>query len=268
MGAHSHIKKTLLSAGVISTVALAGCGANTDTASSSSSPSQEGGTVEVFAAASLNSAGAELEKAYEKEHPGVDVSFNLAGSSKLVQQVQQGATPDVLITADQKTMDGARTSVEDLKESEPKVIATNRLVLATSAGNPGKISAVKDLASESVTTAICAAEVPCGNLAHQELDKQHVELGNATEEKNVSDVSTKVASGAVDAGFIYSTDAAYLKKDQDITVIDLPGLEDNVYPMALTNLGKQNSVASDFATWLSGDEAQKIMSQYNFGSAK
>ncbi|OLN18891.1 hypothetical protein BUE67_13560, partial [Corynebacterium diphtheriae] len=69
--------------------------------------------------------------------------------------------------------------------------------------------------------------------------------GNATEEKNVSDVSTKVASGAVDAGFIYSTDAAYLKKDQDITVIDLPGLEDNVYPMALTNLGKQNSVASD-----------------------
>lgn len=268
---HKSFRRLLLAAGAISTIALAGCGANTGTDSSSSaseSTSTNSTSVEVFAAASLNAAGADLEKAYEEANPGVDVTFNFAGSSKLVQQMEQGATPDILITADQKTMDSAQKTVEDLKDAQTQVIATNRLVLVSAEGNPANISSVKDLSADSVTTAICAVEVPCGNLAHQELKKQDVELGNATEEKNVTDVSTKVSSGAVDAGFIYSTDAASIKKSQDVSVIDLPDLESNVYPMAVTKNGSENSAASDFASWLESDEAQKILANYDFGSAQ
>ncbi|MDO4916535.1 MAG: molybdate ABC transporter substrate-binding protein [Rothia sp. (in: high G+C Gram-positive bacteria)] len=264
-------KISLVAMTILSTLGLAACSFNSsDQAQSNASNTvfDQKSSVQVFAAASLNSAGAELEKAFEESHPNTDISFNYAGSSKLVQQIQQGATPDILVTADQSTMDGAVKNVDDLHDAKPTVVATNQLVLASAADNPAHLNSVKDLKSSDATVALCAAEVPCGNLAHQELSDQNIELTNVTEEKNVSDVATKVSSGAVDAGFIYSTDAARIKKEQNITVIDLPDLEKNVYPMALTSAGEKNSAAEEFAKWLSGDEAQNILKKYDFGSAK
>lgn len=229
-------------------------------------PGELTGQVQVFAAASLNSAGAELEKTFEEENPGVDVSFNYAGSSLLVQQMEQGAAPDLLITADTATMDGATAAVPDLADAPVQTLATNRLVLVTATGNPADIHSVQDLGRQDVTVALCAAEVPCGNLAQQELDQQGVQLTGATEEQNVSEVATKVATGAVDAGFIYSTDSAALQTSQDVTEIALPDLESNVYPLAVTASGQQNEAASAFSRWLSEEEAQRILADFGFGS--
>lgn len=248
---------------ILATSLFSACGASDTSADSANAESK---TVEVFAAASLNAVGSELEQAYESSHEGADITFNYAGSSKLVQQMEQGATPDLLLTADTKTMDGALDSIADLDGVTPDTIATNALVLATAEGNPAGIESVSELSGDT-TVAICAVEVPCGNLAHQELENQGITLANASEEQNVSDVSTKVATGAVDAGFIYSTDATVIKKEQDITVIDLPDLERNQYPLALTKTGESNDTAGDFATWLTSDDAQEILASYGFGAA-
>ena len=59
-------------------------------------------TVTVFAAASLTKTFTELGKTFEAEHAGVTVSFNFAGSSDLVAQIQQGAPADVFASADEK----------------------------------------------------------------------------------------------------------------------------------------------------------------------
>lgn len=265
--AYSTAKTAAATAAILATTVLSACGGSSASESATTEESATG-TVEVFAAASLNEAGADLEKAFEDAHLGTDITFNYAGSSKLVQQMEQGATPDILLTADTKTMDGALTSVSDLSGITPEVVATNALVLATSADNPKNIQSVEDLASDGATVAICAAEVPCGNLAHQELDHKGITLENATEEQNVTDVATKVSTGAVDAGFIYSTDAASIKKSQNITEIQLPDLERNEYPMALTKTGASNETAQIFATWIKSDEAQKILASYGFGAAE
>ncbi|MFW7365715.1 MAG: substrate-binding domain-containing protein, partial [Rothia mucilaginosa] len=86
-----------LSALAAATLALTGCGAPQSSSSSSSSSAASSqaasGKIEVFAAASLNNAGADLEKAYEAANPGVDVTFVYEGSAKLVNQIEQGATP-------------------------------------------------------------------------------------------------------------------------------------------------------------------------------
>lgn len=85
-----------LSALAAATLALTGCGATQSSSSSTASASSNqaaSGKVEVFAAASLNNAGADLEKAYEAANPGVDVTFVYEGSAKLVNQIEQGATP-------------------------------------------------------------------------------------------------------------------------------------------------------------------------------
>ena len=239
-------------------------------ACSPSSPQTETAhnTVEVFAAASLGQAGEELVTAYRAEHPDVEIIATYAGSSQLVTQMGEGASADLLITADTATMSTAQASIDALAEVSPQVIASNELVLATAPGNPASVGSVNDLASPGVITALCAPQVPCGRLAQQELTQTGITPAKATEEANVSAVATKISSGQADAGFIYSTDAKALSASQNITIIELPGLEPNSYPMALTETGQTNPTARDFATWLAeSEQAAAILARYGFNPA-
>ncbi|WP_421083245.1 molybdate ABC transporter substrate-binding protein [Rothia nasimurium] len=243
---------------------LSACGG----AASSSRDQGQDAEVQLFAAASFSAVGDELITAYRSDNPGVQITATYAGSTQLVTQMAEGATPDLLLTADSATMSQALEKVEDLGSATPETIATNALVLATAPGNPAAIDSVDDLAAAGVMTAICAAQVPCGRLAYQELDRQGIELANSTEETDVSSVSTKVATGQVDAGFIYTTDAAALLATEDITVIDLPNLERNAYPLALTTTGQTKTSAQDFANWLATSEkAAQILTDYGFEPA-
>ncbi len=233
-----------------------------------SSPQGQDAEVRLFAAASLGAVGDELIAAYRQENPQVSITATYAGSSQLVTQMVEGTTPDLLITADSTTMDQALEKVEELAAATPETIATNALVLATAPGNPAAIDSLDDLAAPGVLTAICAEQVPCGRLAHQELTRQGVEPATSTEEANVSAVATKVATGQVDAGFIYSTDATAISATDDITVITLPQVERNAYPLALTSSGQGKESAQNFANWLttSGAAAQ-ILTDYGFEPA-
>lgn len=232
------------------------------------SPQGQDAEVQLFAAASLGAVGDELIAAYRQETPQVSITATYAGSSQLVTQMVEGATPDLLITADSTTMNQALEKVEELAAATPETIATNALVLATAPGNPAAIDSLDDLAAPGVLTAICAEQVPCGRLAHQELTRQGVELATSTEEANVSAVSTKVATGQVDAGFIYSTDATAISATDDITVITLPQVERNAYPLALTSSGQGKESAQNFANWLVTSEvAAQILADYGFEPA-
>ena len=269
-----------LSALAAATLALTGCGAtqssslSTASAGSSSSASAAGtqassGKIQVFAAASLNNAGADLEKAYEAANPGVDVTFVYEGSAKLVNQIEQGATPDLLITADTKNMDKAK-KLDQFSASETNVLVTNKLVLVTAEGNPGKINSLDDLKTTDGVVAVCKEDVPCGTIAHQELKKHDITLKNATTESKVTDVATKVTTGNADAGFIYTTDlAAAKKKGVNLGSVELTDVERNEYPAALSKTGSSSETAKKFNEWLkNSDEAKKILTEYGFNTAQ
>lgn len=270
-----------LSALAAATLALTGCGssqtssssttsasAGSSSASSSSAASQaSSGKIQVFAAASLNNAGADLEKAYEAANPGVDITFVYEGSAKLVTQIEQGATPDMLITADTKNMDKAK-KLGEFSGSDSTVLVTNKLVLVTAEGNPGKINSLDDLKNTNGVVAVCKEDVPCGTLAHQELKKHDITLKNATTEGKVTDVATKVSTGNADAGFIYTTDlAAAKKKGANLGSVELPDVEPNEYPAALSKTGASSAAAKKFNEWLkTSAEAKKILSDYGFNT--
>jgi len=159
--------------------------------------------------------------------------------------------------------------LDEFKGSKSEVIATNKLVLVTADGNPGKINSIDDLKNTDGTVAICKEDVPCGTLAHKELKDHNIELKNATNESNVAAVTTKVTSGSADAGFIYTTDLAAAKKDgKNLGSVDLPDVEKNEYPSALTSKGNSSEAAKKFNEWLTTDEAQKILKEHGFESAR
>ena len=101
-------------------------------------------TVTVFAAASLRDVFGALGTTFEREHPGTKVQFNFAGSQELRTQLEHGAPADVFASADTKHMDAARKA--GLVDA-PKLFATNAPVIVVPADNPGKVAALKDLAT-------------------------------------------------------------------------------------------------------------------------
>ncbi|MGV0868099.1 molybdate ABC transporter substrate-binding protein [Corynebacterium kalidii] len=267
--------------GALRVCGLAVAGAGLLVASACSAPGDSTGsgtsigTVTVFAAASLNNAGDDLAAAFAEDNDGASVEFNFAGSSALVRQIGQGAQADVLISADEENMDAA-LDLPAFGGAEPETVATNRLVLATAPGNPAGFDSPDDLSTTAdFRLAVCADGVPCGTLANDYLDRREADghrLGPSTvsEEANVSDVSTKLATGEADVGFIYSTDAEALQKnstDGAVEVFDLDGVEPNTYPAALSPDGEDNDTAVAFLRWLTSDRARDILASYGFGAA-
>ncbi|ALC04721.1 ABC transporter periplasmic component [Corynebacterium deserti GIMN1.010] len=249
-----------LSAGVV----LTACSTTaSSTASSGSATSGLSSSATIFAAASLTNVAEDLAEAFKEYNPDAELIFNFAGSSALVRQISEGAPSDLFISADTANMDDA-LALPEFADSRSEVITTNKLVLVTADGNPGEISELADVSDSLV--AICAPEVPCGTITHEALDYAHIELGTSTEEANVADVATKISTGAVDAGFVYQTDAQSLAQTQDNTVIELEGIDANDYPMALTTSGNSNEVAQAFADFLTSDRAKNILASYGFGT--
>ncbi len=224
----------------------------------------------VFAAASLSVAGDDLQQAFAAEHDGQQIEWNFAGSSALVRQIEQGSPADAFISADEKNMDKALqlpefSNVTD--RGEPRGVATNQLVLAVAENPKTEINSLEDLA-KGARVAICAPEVPCGTLAHEALKKADtpIELQNPSEEANVSNVATKVATGQVDAGFIYASDAAAIQRQgTKITTLPVEHVAPNRYPAASTDAGAENAKAVEFVRWLATPTAQRILAEHGFG---
>src|SRR5829696_8459627 len=96
----------LLAAGTV----LVGCSADSDDTDPPDTADDIGGTLTVFAAASLTDVFTELGDELEDRYPGLDVQFSFAGSSALAGQLEQGAPADVFASADAAQM----TRLEDV----------------------------------------------------------------------------------------------------------------------------------------------------------
>ena len=119
---------------------LAACGDDTGAPASSGGGGDLGGTVTVFAAASLTESFTTLGKQFEAAHEGTTVAFNFAGSSSLATQIDQGAPADVFAAAATKNMDAVPDAVT------PTTFAKNQLVIVVAKGNPAGVAGLADLA--------------------------------------------------------------------------------------------------------------------------
>jgi molybdate transport system substrate-binding protein len=173
--------------------------------------SGEGGTPTVFAAASLT----EVFPAITEE-----AVYNFAGSDDLATQIREGAKADVFAAASPKYP--TELFAEGLVD-EPRVFATNRLVLIVPADNPAGIESVGDLRQDGVKLVIGAEGVPVGDYTRkvlENLDAEDVLDNVVSEEDDVKGVVGKVALGEADAGFVYATDVKPVA--DDVRVVELP----------------------------------------------
>lgn len=188
---------------------------------------------------------------------GTDTEWVVAGSSRLVAQLADGASASLLITADAATMQRA---VDDgLVTDFPVTIATNRLVFAVAPGNPGMIDALEDLAEPGLVLGVCAAEVPCGRLAGRAAADLGLSVAADTEEPNVRALALKIARGELDGGLVYATDA--LEFALDTVADDRLDSFVNEYQAAVADFADRSGVLA----FLQSDAGREILTDRGFG---
>lgn len=242
-------------------LALTGCAGTAENTASPSASAQESGVsgeLTVYAAASLTGAFDAIGKAFTAENPDAKVSFVYDGSSTLVTQILEGAPADVFASADEANMDKAADVAVD-----PALFASNTLVIAVPAGNPGGVKTLADLAD--VTTVLCAPEVPCGAASAKLLTAAGVTVEAASLEQNVTAVLTKVAASEADAGLVYATDVIG-RDDVEVIVPDGAAEVVNHYPIAALSDAPNAEAADAFVAFVLSAAGQKILADFGFGA--
>jgi molybdate transport system substrate-binding protein len=218
-------------------------------------------SITVLAASSLTETFTELGKEFEDQHSGVTVKLAFDSSATLAQQATQGAPADVLATADTTTMDSAKSA----QATTPKVFATNVMVLATPADNPGDVQTFSDLNKSSVKYVMCVPTAPCGAVGQALLKQNHITGKPVSQEVDVKSVLAKLTEGEADAGLVYTTDAT--AAGDQVHVVPIPGAAKQVttYPIVTLDQSDHSDLAQEFVDLVTGPTGQKILQQAGFG---
>lgn len=236
---------------------LAGC----STQSPEAPPPPE---ITVFAAASLKQTFTELGARFQTDHPGTLVTFNFAGSSDLVAQLDQGAPADVFASADTANM--AKASDAGVVAGSPVNFASNTLTIVTSPGNPKGIASFADLTKTGTQVVVCAPQVPCGSATEKVEKAAGVELSPVSEEPSVTDVLGKITSGQADAGLVYVTDAD--GAGDKVTAVAFPESADavNTYPIAVLKDAANPQAAQAFVDLVTGPAGRDVLTAAGFAA--
>ncbi|MCC6214137.1 MAG: molybdate ABC transporter substrate-binding protein [Polyangiaceae bacterium] len=232
------------------------------------------GRLVVFAAASLREVFTRLGSDFEQAHPGVEVTFNFAGTQELRSQVEHGAAVDVFASADARHMDAL---LRDARVLDPVIFAGNEPVIVVSREAAQRVRTLAELpAAERIV--LGAPEVPIGRYTVTLLDRANRTLGAdfrarvearvVSRELNVRQVLAKVSLGEAQAGIVYRTDA--LTAGASVTVVAIPS-ELNVvaeYPIAVAAGAPNPELARAWVALVLSPAGRGALAQAGFGTPR
>lgn len=219
----------------------------------------------LYAAASTTDAVKEISEQFESQS-GLPVNINLASSGTLAQQIVAGAEPDVFLSANQKWVDLLETKKLIAKQKD---VLGNKLVIVVPTDSTYNISSHRDLLQHEINRLALGdpESVPAGMYAKQAL--QQLNLWDALEKRVVRALDVRqalmyVERGEVDAGIVYSTDAAISQKVKIVHIFT-----DNVsnsirYPIVLLKTKANDPKANQLYDYFTSPEAKAIFQHYGF----
>jgi molybdate transport system substrate-binding protein len=246
-------------------VAAVGCssdGSGSSSSGSSSSPATaKGGSITVFAAASLTGTFTQLGKQFETAHPGDTVKFSFGPSSGLAEQITSGAPADVFASAAPANMQQVVSAGDT---SNPTDFARNTMEIAVPPNNPGHVKSVTDLAKKSVKVALCQPQVPCGVVAAEVFKNAGIKVKPVTLQPDVKSVLTQVETGNVDAGAVYVTDV--MAAGSKVKGVPVPAKDNasTLYPIATISNSKEKSIAQAFVAYVLSPAGQQVLTAAGF----
>jgi molybdate transport system substrate-binding protein len=256
----------------VASLSLAACGSSgssnvaapttsTTASSTTTTTAPITGSLAVFAAASLTAAFNSAKTTLTGANPGLNLTYNFAGSNALETQIQQGAPADVFASADTKNMDKLVST--GLVET-PVTFARNKLEIAVAPGNPKHITGLAGLARSDVTVVLEAVGVPAGDYTRSVLATQHITVNPRSLETDVNSALAKVTSGEADATVVYVTDVTAAGSSvAGVTVPD--SLQPDItYPISVVKATKNHAAAQAFVDAAVSGDVQKALEAAGF----
>ena len=249
-------------------LAVTGCSSSGSTASTNSAPTTAAatsqtltGSLSVFAASSLTGAFNAAKTTLQAANSGLAITYNFAGTSTLVAQVEQGAPSDVFASADTKNM---QKLVDAGLVEAPVTFARNRLEIAVAPGNPKHITGLADLARSDVAVVLEAVGVPAGDYTRQALAALHLTVTPKSLETDVKSALAKVTSGEADATVVYVTDVT--AAGTSVTGVPVPAGQNVIatYPIAVVKATSHHAAAQAFVDSAVSGDVQKALEAAGF----
>ena len=276
-------------------VGLVGCGGSSDskdtkeetkTEETAKTDDAEETEIQVFIAASLNTAMTELAEEYNKEHPEVKITYNADSSGTLLTQIEEGYECDIFFSAAQKQMDQLEKDGLVVDGTRANVV-NNQVVVVSLKDSGTKVTGLENL-NEASSIALAGGSVPVGKYTRQALvnlgtlnkvdDVSTIttqEISDAlggveiSEQDNVSKVLSAVVEGSCEVGTTYYSDTYGYEDKLDIlqkVSYDLTG--NVIYPIARVQNDEadeaQNKAADDFIKFITSDVAKAVFDSYYF----
>jgi molybdate transport system substrate-binding protein len=225
--------------------------------------------VTLSVAISMKDAVEELGRGFMSRRAGVKLTYNFGSSGELQKQIEAGAPVDLFVSAAQRQMDELDQKSLIVRPSR-RVFARNVLTVIKPADSRLDLAKPPDLLDARVARIVIGnpKTVPVGQYAEESLralglwDKLQPKLVFA---ENVRQALDYVARGEVDAGFVYTTDAA-IRADR-VKEAFRPGEETYrpvVYPVAVVAGAKQPALAQAFIDLLVSGEGQAVLTRLGF----
>jgi len=190
--------------------------------------------------------------------------YSFAGSNTLETQIRNGAPADLFASA--APLNTQRLFRQGLVE-KPVTFTSNRLALIVPKANPAGIASVHDLRRKPVKLVVANPAVPVGAYTRTVLRKlglSSVLSKVVSQETDVRAVTSKVALGQADAGFVYVTDARAVR-DQ-VTVIRIPAwAQPRVrYEIAVVSSSSRKAAARAWIKRILSARGQAALKAYGF----
>lgn len=220
-------------------------------------------------AISMKEAVEAIGRDFIKSRPGVVLLYNLGSSGELQQQIEAGAPVDLFISAAQRQMDELEKKGLIRPETR-RIFARNVLTVIKPADSKLDLARPDDLLKPEVQRIVVGnpKSVPVGQYSEESLraaglwDKLQPKLVFS---ENVRQALDYVSRGEVDAGFVYTTDAA-IRTDR-VKEAFRPAHDTYrpvLYPVAILKDSRQPALAQAFLDRLLSREGQAALARLGF----
>jgi molybdate transport system substrate-binding protein len=220
-------------------------------------------------AISMKEAVEELGRRFGEARPGVVLRYNVGSSGALQKQIEAGAPVDLFVAAGQRQMDELERKGLILAATR-RTFAGNLLSVVKPADSRLDLAEPQDLLDPRVTRLVVGNPntVPAGQYAEESLRTLGLWerlQGKLVLAENVRQALQYVARGEVDAGFVYTTDAASGGGRVREAFRPAPDTYRPItYPVAVVTDTRQPELSRAFVDLLLSAEGQAVLTRLGF----